>query len=105
MPARVALQADIRVTVSGLLEVMGPWRFPDTAPWWATLRDKMTENVAATRALAEDASVPLNYYAAFAPISDLVTEDTYVVSEGANTMDIGRTMLANLKPRHRWPAD
>merc|ERR1719232_1087973 len=52
----------------------------------------------------EDASVPLNYYAAFAPISDLLTEDTYVVSEGANTMDIGRTMLLNSKPRHRLDA-
>ena len=104
VPARVALQADIRATVAGLCEVLGSWTYPDTAPWWAKLRDKMTENVAATRALAEDASTPLNYYAAFDPISDLLTEDTYVVSEGANTMDIGRTMLLNSKPRHRLDA-
>ena len=68
-------------------------------------RAKCAENVAATRALAEDAATPLNYYAALRPVAELLGPDTYVVSEGANTMDIGRTMLANLKPRHRWPAD
>ena len=68
-------------------------------------RAKCAENVAATRALAEDAATPLNYYAALRPVAELLGPDTYVVSEGANTMDIGRTMLPNLKPRHRSAAD
>ena len=53
----------------------------------------------------EDAATPLNYYAALRPVAELLGPDTYVVSEGANTMDIGRTMLPNLKPRHRSAAD
>ena len=31
-------------------------------------------------------------------------QDTYIVSEGANTMDIGRTMMMNYLPRHRLDA-
>lgn len=30
--------------------------------------------------------------------------DSIIVSEGANTMDIGRTMLLNNLPRHRLDA-
>ena len=56
--------------------------------------------------LVKDGQEPLNYYAAFGKVSPqsylnspqiapLITPDTYVVSEGANTMDIGRVMMPN----------
>ncbi len=44
----------------------------------------------------------MNYYIAFHHISELLPKDCIIVSEGANTMDIGRTMLLNYLPRHRW---
>ena len=102
--ATVALQGDIRATVKAMSQCISGWSFPSSAPWWQTLRDKKDINVKATQALADDPSEPLNYYAAFQPIVPFITKDTYVVSEGANTMDIGRTMIPNFLPRHRLDA-
>lgn len=36
--------------------------------------------------------------------SNFSISDSIIVSEGANTMDIGRTMLPNELPRHRLDA-
>uniref|UniRef100_A0AAX7T481 2-hydroxyacyl-CoA lyase n=1 Tax=Astatotilapia calliptera TaxID=8154 RepID=A0AAX7T481_ASTCA len=58
----------------------------------------------ATQALALQSTVPLNYYTVFHHISQLLPHDCIIVSEGANTMDIGRTMLNNYLPRHRLDA-
>ena len=42
-----------------------------------------------------DESVPLNYYTAFATLEKMIPRNATIVSEGANTMDIGRTMMNN----------
>lgn len=47
---------------------------------------------------------PLNYYAVFHHLNKLLPSDCVIVSEGANTMDIGRAMLLNTLPRHRLDA-
>ena len=52
-----------------------------------------------TDEMCKDVSVPLNYYAVFASLENMMPKNAYVVSEGANTMDIGRTILANHLPR------
>ena len=49
----------------------------------------------ANRAMIEDESVPLNYYTAFDQLEKMIPENATIVSEGANTMDIGRTMMQN----------
>lgn len=43
----------------------------------------------------------MNYYTVFHHIRELIPKDCILVSEGANTMDIGRTMLPNFYPRQR----
>ena len=43
----------------------------------------------------------MNYYTLFHHMAQLLPTDCIIVSEGANTMDIGRTMLPNSLPRHR----
>lgn len=53
------------------------------------------------QALATQSRLPMNYYTVFRHISQLLPRDCIIVSEGANTMDIGRTMLNNYLPRHR----
>lgn len=53
------------------------------------------------QSLALQSAVPLNYYTVFHHVSQLLPRDCIIVSEGANTMDIGRTMLNNYLPRHR----
>lgn len=54
--------------------------------------------------MSADTSVPLNYYAVFHHLNQLIPKDAIIVSEGANTMDIGRAMLPNELPRHRLDA-
>ncbi|XP_071532225.1 2-hydroxyacyl-CoA lyase 1-like isoform X7 [Panulirus ornatus] len=54
--------------------------------------------------MAQDISEPLNYYAVLHHLYQLLPHDCIIVSEGANTMDIGRTILLNKFPRHRLDA-
>ena len=52
--------------------------------------------------LAADA-MPMNFSAALRAIRDVLAEHpgTYVVNEGANTLDFGRDILSMFEPRHR----
>uniref|UniRef100_A0A7N8WZY7 2-hydroxyacyl-CoA lyase n=1 Tax=Mastacembelus armatus TaxID=205130 RepID=A0A7N8WZY7_9TELE len=61
-------------------------------------------NAVVTQALAVQSALPMNYYTVFHHVSQLLPRDCIIVSEGANTMDIGRTMLNNYLPRHRLDA-
>lgn len=54
--------------------------------------------------MALDTTPPLNYYAVFHHLQEIIPKDAIIVSEGANTMDIGRAMLLNELPRHRLDA-
>lgn len=53
------------------------------------------------QALSLQNTQPMNYYTAFHHIAKFLPKDCVIVSEGANTMDIGRTMLLNYFPRRR----
>ena len=49
----------------------------------------------------------MTYYSAFKIIEEAIhkrPEDYMIVSEGSNTMDIGRSILTNDKPRQRLDA-
>uniref|UniRef100_A0A673H250 2-hydroxyacyl-CoA lyase 1 n=1 Tax=Sinocyclocheilus rhinocerous TaxID=307959 RepID=A0A673H250_9TELE len=102
--AASALLGDIGAVVRQLLETVRSWRFPSDSQWWLTLKEKMTANAQISKSLALRSTLPMNYYTAFHHISELLPKDCIIVSEGANTMDIGRTMLLNYLPRHRLDA-
>uniref|UniRef100_A0A8C1WXL4 2-hydroxyacyl-CoA lyase 1 n=1 Tax=Cyprinus carpio TaxID=7962 RepID=A0A8C1WXL4_CYPCA len=102
--AASALLGDIVAVVRQLLETVRSWRFPSDSQWWLTLKEKMTANAQISKSLALQSTLPMNYYTAFHHISELLPKDCIIVSEGANTMDIGRTMLLNYLPRHRLDA-
>uniref|UniRef100_A0AAR2IZI7 2-hydroxyacyl-CoA lyase n=1 Tax=Pygocentrus nattereri TaxID=42514 RepID=A0AAR2IZI7_PYGNA len=104
--AAAALLGDVRAVVGQLLESLKSdrWRYPSDTEWWITLREKMASNAQISKALALHATLPMNYYTAFHNIAELLPKDCIIVSEGANTMDIGRTMLLNHFPRHRLDA-
>uniref|UniRef100_A0A8C5GNU9 2-hydroxyacyl-CoA lyase 1 n=1 Tax=Gouania willdenowi TaxID=441366 RepID=A0A8C5GNU9_GOUWI len=97
----VALLGDINAIVTQLFTCVQKdgWKFPSGAHWWSSLKEKILLN-----ALALEESVPMNYYTVFNHVSQLLPKDCVIVSEGANTMDIGRTMLHNYLPRHRLDA-
>uniref|UniRef100_A0A3Q3EV69 2-hydroxyacyl-CoA lyase 1 n=1 Tax=Labrus bergylta TaxID=56723 RepID=A0A3Q3EV69_9LABR len=102
----VALLGDINAIVTQLLECVHKdgWKYSSGTEWWSTLKDKVTANAKISKALALQSSVPMNYYTVFHHVSQLLPHDCIIVSEGANTMDIGRTMINNYLPRHRLDA-
>ncbi|XP_028326197.1 2-hydroxyacyl-CoA lyase 1 [Gouania willdenowi] len=102
----VALLGDINAIVTQLFTCVQKdgWKFPSGAHWWSSLKEKILLNANMTQALALEESVPMNYYTVFNHVSQLLPKDCVIVSEGANTMDIGRTMLHNYLPRHRLDA-
>ncbi|XP_072944586.1 2-hydroxyacyl-CoA lyase 1 isoform X2 [Epargyreus clarus] len=105
--SEVAVHSDIKPFVEALVDKLAAKKFslqPNTNSWWKTLGDKQKKNVEFVEAQANDKSVPLNYYAVFKAVQANIPKDSVIVSEGANTMDIGRGILLNNKPRHRLDA-
>ncbi|CAB1446408.1 unnamed protein product [Pleuronectes platessa] len=102
----VALLGDVNAIVTQLLTCVRSdvWKYPSDAEWWGTLKEKIAANAKISKALALTSTLPMNYYTVFHHVSQLLPHDCVIVSEGANTMDIGRTMLNNYLPRHRLDA-
>lgn len=104
--SEVAVQSDLLPFAEHLLEqLLGQnYKFNDESDWWKTLRTKCAANRATVQRMADDVSAPLNYYAVFKHLQLAIPADAIIVSEGANTMDIGRSMLDNVLPKHRLDA-
>lgn len=106
--AAVSLVGDCNLVVQQINEAYnrmpGKFVFNSNSAWWKTLRAKVKANQESVQKMADDKSVPLNYFAAYDEIRSLLPEDCIIVSEGANTMDISRTMVLNKLPRHRLDA-
>ncbi len=106
VPAEVALVGDGRAVTRQLLSALEkrPWQYAAETIWRATLARKAEENTAAIAPMLADDRVPMNYYRALREIREALPPGTIIVSEGANTMDIGRTQLPNDEPRTRLDA-
>lgn len=87
-----------------LLEGIGNFRICMNSSWWKTLKQKSEINAKIVNEMATSTAVPLNYYSVFHHVQEIIPKDAIIVSEGANTMDIGRSMLLNIFPRHRLDA-
>jgi 2-hydroxyacyl-CoA lyase 1 len=106
VPAEVALVGDGQRVMAQLNAALAadPWRYPDDTPWRREIAEKIEQNRQSVEAMAADDRVPMNYYRAFRDIREAIPRDAIIVSEGANTMDIGRTQLDNRDPRTRLDA-
>ncbi len=106
VPTEVALVGDLRAVAGQLNGALqdSPWQYPAETTWWTGLRGKIEANRQATEAMLNDDAVPMGYYRVLREIRDLLPRDAVICSEGANTMDIGRTVLPNFLPRHRLDA-
>ncbi|XP_034834568.1 2-hydroxyacyl-CoA lyase 1 [Maniola hyperantus] len=104
--SEVAVHSDIKPFVEALTLKLRDRKFslPPTSDWWQGLREKQKKNTQFVEGQASSKSLPLNYYAVFKAVQANIPKDSIIVSEGANTMDIGRGMLLNNKPRHRLDA-
>ncbi len=106
VPTEAALVGDADAIMGQLNAALDdePWSFEADSGWWRDLRDKMEENHKVVAAMMEDDAVPMGYYRVLREIRDWTPRDAIVCSEGANTMDIGRSVLPNYEARHRLDA-
>ncbi len=106
VPTEVALVGDARAITSQLNAALkaSPWQYPAETTWRTGIEKKAAENEATVEPMMADDSVPMGYYRVLRTIRDLVPHDAIIQNEGASTMDIGRTMLPNVLPRHRLDA-
>lgn len=102
----VAVQSDIVPFTEQLIDELASMHFyfDKNNDWWVDLKAKCEKNKKLVHQMAMDKKVPLNYHAVFHHLQELIPKDAIIVSEGANTMDIGRTFLDNKWPRHRLDA-
>lgn len=85
-----------------------PFCFSKSHPWVEAISKKTKENVSRMEAqLAKDV-VPFNFFTPLRIIRDAIlgvgSPAPILVSEGANTMDIGRAVLVQTEPRTRLDA-
>ena len=104
----VALCGDIAYITKQLVAALrvshGGHKFDVTSTWWKDLNAKINENKVKTEAMIAASTHPMNFYKMYDEMVKLLPRDCVIVNEGANTMDIGRTMLLNEFPRHRLDA-
>jgi 2-hydroxyacyl-CoA lyase 1 len=106
VPAEVALVGDAKAVVGQLNAALReqPWSFGAENTWRTGIQKKIEENRASTQPMLDDDSVPMGYYRALREIRDVTPRDAIICSEGASTMDIGRTVLPNFYAKHRLDA-
>jgi 2-hydroxyacyl-CoA lyase 1 len=105
-PAEVALVGDGKAVVGQLNQALQgrQWFYPKETPWRAAISKKSAENAALIAPQIADDSAPGGYYRLLRDVAAWVPKNAIVCSEGASTMDIGRTQLPNFNPRSRLDA-
>ncbi|KAL9662541.1 hypothetical protein QQ045_027374 [Rhodiola kirilowii] len=85
-----------------------PFCLGKSHPWVKDISNKTKENMAKMEAQLTKDVVPFNFLTPMRIIRDAVaalgTPAPVIVSEGANTMDVGRSVLVQMEPRTRLDA-
>jgi|TARA_B100000315_G_scaffold89674_1_gene82448 2-hydroxyacyl-CoA lyase 1 len=104
--AEVALLGDGKAVVQQINSKLADrqWFFPEEADWRTSLADKAADNHKTVQPMVEDDSAPMNYYRALEDIRKGIPDDCFLINEGSNTLDIGRTQLPNTIARSRLDA-
>lgn len=99
------LQGDLNSILAKLVPALEKAGYQTPQVWLDEISAKTAENAAkfAKRIEAGETNAKFGYYGTLEPIKEyfLKNPDTYLVSEGANTLDIGRNMIDMKLPRHR----
>lgn len=84
----------------------GSWSYESDTPWWGDLKTKIDKNQKLNDFMgqAPEPGKPLNYYNSIGAVERHIPKDCMLIGEGANTMDIGRTILKNHFPKQRLDA-
>ncbi|MDJ0637377.1 MAG: oxalyl-CoA decarboxylase [Paracoccaceae bacterium] len=71
--------------------------------WLEQVREKAEANMAKMASRLKNNNIPMDYHAALGVIKEAINDapDTILVNEGANTLDMCRSIVNVHKPRHR----
>lgn len=97
------LVGDVGSCVSALINALGhDWPEPPK-DWLDTVRARAEANTQKMASRLRNNNIPMDYHAALGVLKDVITErpDTMLVNEGANTLDLARSIINVHKPRHR----
>lgn len=80
------------------------YTYSTKSEWWGKLNKKVNDNKKVSEEMYNDKTLPMSYYNSISVVQKMIPKDCILVSEGSNTMDIGRTILKNYHPKHRLDA-
>ena len=110
-PNSVSLLGDLATIVPQLTTALGTWHYPENTPYIQHLAASTKKNLATAAAKAASNAKPMTYARALSTIERTLhsltpAEEgrTVYVSEGANTMDISRSIFPVAHPRLRLDA-
>lgn len=105
--SEVVLYGDAKSVLTQLNEQnsqVEKFSYDTNTEWWDKLNAKVASNKEVSEAMYNDKTLPMSYYNSMIVIQRMIPKDAILVSEGSNTMDIGRTILENYHPKHRLDA-
>lgn len=97
------LIGDMESCVTALLDAVGSdWEKPDKS-WTGAVRDKVVGNVEKMAPRLKNNNSPMDYHSALGVIKEAIADnpDTVLVNEGANALDLTRSIVDVIKPRKR----
>ncbi|NMV53008.1 oxalyl-CoA decarboxylase [Lactobacillus reuteri] len=104
-PISAPLQGDLKSIFGKLVPALLATGYQAPEAWLEQIAQDTEKNDKkfAQRIANGKVAQKFGYYGAIAPIAEYFQQhpDTYLVSEGANTLDIGRDMIGMQLPRHR----
>ncbi|KUJ10999.1 uncharacterized protein LY89DRAFT_234715 [Mollisia scopiformis] len=109
--ASLAILGDINLVASQLITALSGWTYSTSSPYVSTIRSSAAKNEGKARQAAKSSKIPMTYAKTFTTIKDTLDQlsplndgDIVYVSEGANTMDISRSIFPVSHPRLRLDA-
>ena len=109
--AELSLIGDVDSIVTQLTHVLGSWHYISTSPYLTHLSAASSKNEASAALKAQSSQIPMTYSHVFTTIKDTLhalsppeNGSIVYISEGANTMDISRSIFPVSHPRLRLDA-
>lgn len=99
----VPVVGDIISTMTLFLKYFARQPFSTPTEWIAEIGARKKANTDKMASRSATVSAPMNFYTALSTVNKVMQAfpDAYLVSEGANTLDVGRNLIDMKKPRHR----
>lgn len=97
------LVGDVGSCARALIDAMESEGIAPPKEWLDLVHSKAEANMEKMAARLQNNNIPMDYHAALGVLKQVITEqpDTILVNEGANTLDLARSIINVHKPRHR----